>query len=56
MSSEANFGDTVDYYLSSAGFVQEVENVAKIITTVLADDLYNPPLLVQPANRVGGFS
>ena len=34
----------------------EVENIAKIITTTLAEDLYNPPLLVQPANQISGFS
>ena len=56
MNPDSSLGDIGDYYLSSAGFVQEVENVAKIITTVMAENLYNPPLPVQPANRVSGFS
>jgi hypothetical protein len=54
MDSTLEFGAEGDYYLSATGFVGEVENIAKIITTVLADDLYNPPELVQPANQVLG--
>jgi len=54
MDSTLEFGVEGDYYLSATGFVGEVENIAKIITTVLADDLYNPPELVQPANQVLG--
>ena len=54
MDPDAQFGDEGDYFLSAAGFVGEVENIPKIIITVLADDLYNPPELVQPANQVSG--
>ena len=50
------FGTDGDYYLSTAGFVAEVENVPKIITVVLGEDMYNPPLVMQPANRVAGPS
>ena len=56
MSPDSSFGSNGDYYLSSAGFVAEVENIAKIITTTLADDLYNPPTLLQPSNQVSGHS
>ncbi|RKY96365.1 MAG: hypothetical protein DRQ13_05960, partial [Ignavibacteriae bacterium] len=56
MNSQAEFGDTTDYFLSAAGFVGEVENIPKIITTTLADDIYDPPTLVQPANRINGYS
>ena len=51
-----NFGDEGDYYLSTAGFVAEVENVPKIITVVLGEDMYSPPLPTQPANKVAGPS
>ena len=56
MDSEDSFGDTTDYFLSSLGFVGEVENIPKIIVTTLADDLYNPPTLVQSANQISGYS
>jgi hypothetical protein len=56
MNEDNNFGDTTDYFLSSAGFVGEVENIAKIITTTLADDLYNPPTLTEPSNQISGHS
>ncbi|MFC2094112.1 hypothetical protein ACFLSH_00655 [Bacteroidota bacterium] len=45
-----------DYYLSSAGFVQEVENIRTIYSIILGEDVYNPPLLVQPANKISGQS
>ena len=38
------FGTPGDYYLSTAGFVAEVENVPKIITVVLGEDMYDPPV------------
>jgi len=44
MDENAVFGDEGDYYLSAAGFVGEVENIPKIITVVLGEDLYNPPI------------
>jgi hypothetical protein len=45
-----------DYYLSTSGFVQEVENVRTIYSIVLGEDVYNPPVLVQPANKISGKS
>jgi len=56
MSPDSSFGSVGDYYLSSSGFVAEVENIAKIITTTLAEDLYNPPTLLQPSNQISGHS
>ncbi len=56
MSADSSFGSVGDYFLSSAGFVGEVENIPKIIVTTLADDLYNPPTLIEPSNQVSGFS
>lgn len=50
------FGTTGDYYLSTSGFVAEVENLPKIITVVLGEDMYSPPLQIQPANKVSGAS
>jgi hypothetical protein len=51
-----NYGDEGDYYLSTAGFVAEVENVPRIITVVLGEDMYSPPITTQPANKVAGSS
>jgi hypothetical protein len=56
MNADSSFGSFGDYYLSASGFVGEVENIPKIITTTLADDLYNPPTLLQPSNQVSGHS
>lgn len=50
------FGTNGDYYLSTSGFVAEVENLPKIITVVLGDNMYSPPVPVQPANKVSGPS
>ena len=50
------FGTPGDYYLSTAGFVAEVENIPRIITVVLGENMYSPPLPVQPAGKVGGPS
>lgn len=54
--SGAAFGEEGDYYLSTAGFVAEVENVPRIITVVLGENMYSPPITVQPANKVAGPS
>jgi len=51
-----NFGDAGDYYLSAGGFVAEVENVPKIVTVVLGEDMYNPPIMSQNGNKVAGAS
>jgi hypothetical protein len=57
MDENAVFGDEGDYFLAAAGFVAEVENIPKIITTVLGENLYNPPVAVGPSNKlIGGAS
>ena len=50
------FGTPGDYYLSTGGFVAEVENVPKIITVVLGEDIYNPPIPIQDGLKVSGAS
>ncbi len=50
------FGLPGDYYLSSAGFVTEVENNPTIITVVPGEDLYSPPVSVIPSNKIAGPS
>jgi hypothetical protein len=50
------FGTAGDYYLSAGGFVAEVENVPKIITVVLGEDMYLPPLPIQNGLKVSGGS
>ncbi len=56
MDENANFGDEGDYYLSAAGFVGEVENIPKIITVVLGEDLYNPPVPIGGSDQIAGAS
>ncbi len=48
------YGTAGDYYLSTAGFVAEVENIPRIITVVLGENMYSPPLTIQPAHKVAG--
>ena len=50
------FGTVGDYYLSTAGFVAEVENVPRIVTVVLGEDIYSPPIPVQDGFKVAGGS
>ena len=50
------FGTAGDYYLSTAGFVAEVENVPRIITVVLGEDLYSPPFPLTDGMKVAGAS
>lgn len=59
------FGDVDDYYLSVAAFVGEVENIDKIYShydgdpdggVKLGEELYNPPLPLQPSNKIAGAS
>lgn len=52
----AAFGTPGDYYLSTAGFVAEVENVPKIITVVLGENMYSPPLPLQDGSKISGGS
>ena len=47
-------GEDGDYYLSASSFVQAVENIRQISTIVGGQQLYDPPVLVQPANQVSG--
>jgi hypothetical protein len=56
MDENAVFGDEGDYYLSAAGFVGEVENIPKIITVVLGEDLYTPPVAVGSSTHIDGPS
>jgi hypothetical protein len=54
--SGAAFGTPGDYYLSVAGFVAEVENVPRIITVVLGEDMYDPPIPLVDGSKVSGGS
>ena len=49
-------GDTGDYYLNAFAFAQEAENIKTIVSIVAGEDANNPPVLVQPANRISGGS
>ncbi|RKY94178.1 MAG: hypothetical protein DRQ01_02995 [Ignavibacteriae bacterium] len=56
MDESVVFGDPGDYFLSAAGFVSEVENVPKIITVVLGEDLYDPPAPLGDMEHIDGPS
>ena len=43
-----------DYYLTAAAFVTDVENVQRIFSVTMAEDLYNPPLEIMSVNTKGG--
>ncbi len=49
-------GTQGDYYISSQSFVGLVENIPKITIVTMSEDLYNPPVEVQPADRIAGHS
>jgi hypothetical protein len=49
-------GTRGDYYIDSKSFVGLVENIPKITVVTMAEDLYTPPVEVQPANRISGHS
>ncbi len=51
-----NIGRPGDYYLSSFAFAQEAENVRTISSIVVGESALNPPVVVQPANKVSGAS
>ncbi len=53
---ESSIGTPGDYFLSTEGFVQEVENVRIIHTIVVGIDANDPPVVVQPANQISGNS
>jgi hypothetical protein len=50
------FPDTGNYYLSTQAFAQEAENPRSIRSIIVGENLYNPPVTVQPANKVSGAS
>lgn len=56
MDTALDYGAEGDYYLSLAGFATEVENVPKIITVVLGEDIYSPPFDVIDGNKTAGGS
>lgn len=49
-------GSTNDYTLSSKEFVAEVENIPKIFTVTMGEDLYNPPQDTTSIPQVAGYS
>ena len=49
-------GTPGDYYLSSFAFAQESENIRTISSIIVGEDALNPPVLVQPANKISGAS
>ena len=49
-------GNRGDYYLSSFAFAQEAENIRTINSIVVGEDALNPPIVVQPANKISGAS
>jgi len=58
--NKSNPADTTftpgDYYLSSFAFAQEAENIRSIVSIVVGVDALNPPVVVQPANKISGAS
>lgn len=56
MDASASFGTPGNYYLSSSGFVSEVENVPRIVQVVLGEDIYSPPVPIGDGLRVAGGS
>jgi hypothetical protein len=49
-------GTPGDYYLSSFAFAQEAENIRSISSIVVGEDALNPPVVVQPTNKISGAS
>lgn len=56
MDAAATFGTEGNYYLSSAGFVAEVENVPRIVEVVLGEDIYSPPVAIGDGSKLSGGS
>lgn len=58
--NKSNPADTTfrpgDYYLSSFAFAQEAENIRSINSIVVGESALNPPVPVQPANKISGAS
>jgi hypothetical protein len=49
-------GTPGDYYLSSFAFAQEAENIRSVSSIVVGESALNPPVVVQPANKISGAS
>jgi len=49
-------GTEGDYYLAVESFVQSVENIRQITAIVVGEQLYDPPVEVQPSNKISGAS
>ncbi len=49
-------GTPGDYYLSSFAFAQQAENVRSINSIVVGESALNPPVTVQPSNKISGAS
>lgn len=52
----APVGTPGDYYISSEAFVGRVENIPKITTVTMAENLYNPPGLTGSGDQIEGGS
>ena len=49
-------GTPGDYYLNSFAFAQEAENIRTIHSIVVGENELNPPVPVQPSNKISGAS
>lgn len=49
-------GTQGDYYLSSFAFAQAAENIRTVNSIVVGESELNPPVPVQPSNKISGFS
>lgn len=49
-------GTVGDYYLDAFAFAQEAENVRSVVSIVAGESALNPPVQVQPANKIAGAS
>ncbi|HEY6625711.1 MAG TPA: hypothetical protein VIZ21_02035, partial [Ignavibacteriaceae bacterium] len=58
--NKSNPADTTfqpgDYYLSSFAFAQDAANIRTISSIVVGESALNPPVPVQPANKISGAS
>ena len=46
-------GEKGDYYLGTSSFIGYVENVPKLITAIVGNDIYTPPLPAVDGNYIG---
>lgn len=58
--NKSNPADTTfqpgDYYLSSFAFAQDAANIRSVNSIVVGESALNPPVPVQPANKISGAS